>query len=234
MSLYHLNFIWKSAFCQMENTRKNIYEFYNLMFYSGQTNNRIYNKLIIKEDAMKNKKIIVVFAVLLIVVLVGGYFGIKYAKNKAEEKNQSINEEYTPEEEITEEQARQTIISLYFPAKETKELMPEARLIDIKELINNPYEKIMQLLIEGPKSDKEEKVVPDGTKVLKTFMENDCLTLDLSAEFLNFDKTNEKSKEILINCIVNSMTELTEVNQVKILINGNQSDEFKEVYKRVK
>lgn len=183
---------------------------------------------------MKNKKITVIFAILLIVVIVGGYFGIKYAKDKTEEKNQAINDEYTPEEEITEEQARQTIISLYFPSKETKELMPEARLIDIKELINNPYEKIMQLLIEGPKSDKEEKIVPDGTKVLKTFMENDCLTLDLSAEFLNYDKTNEKSKDTLINCIVNSMTELTEVNQIKILINGNQSDEFKEVYKRVK
>lgn len=183
---------------------------------------------------MKSKKIIVIFAVLLIIVLVGGYFGIKYAKNKTDEKKQTIDEEYTPEQEITDEQSRQTIISLYFPAKETKELMPEARLIDIKELINNPYEKIMLLLIEGPKSDKGEKVVPDGTKVLKTYMENDCLTLDLSEEFLNYDKADEKSKNNLVNCIVNTMTELTEVNQVKILINGNESDEFKEVYKRVK
>ena len=31
---------------------------------------------------------------------------------------------------------RQTIVSLYFPSKETKELVPEARLVDIKEIIN--------------------------------------------------------------------------------------------------
>ncbi len=180
---------------------------------------------------MKNKKIVMIFTVLLILILVGGFYGIKIAKSKQEE---TINEEYTPEEEITEEQSRQTIVSLYFVEKETKELMPEARLIDIKELINNPYEKIMILLMEGPKNEKGEKFIPDGTKVLKTYMEDDCLTLDLSSEFLNYDKTNEKTKDNIVKCIVNTMTELTEVNSLKILIDGNQNDEFNEVYTRRK
>ena len=52
---------------------------------------------------------------------------------------------------------RQTIVSLYFPSKETKELVPEARLVDIKEIINDPCDKLVNLLIEGPKSEKEEK-----------------------------------------------------------------------------
>lgn len=180
---------------------------------------------------MKNKKIVMIFTVLLILILVGGFYGIKIAKSKQEE---TINEEYTPEEEITEEQSRQTIVSLYFVEKETKELMPEARLIDIKELINNPYEKIMILLMEGPKNEKGEKFIPDGTKVLKTYMEDDCLILDLSSEFLNYDKTNEKTKDNIVKCIVNTMTELTEVNSLKILIDGNQNDEFNEVYTRRK
>ena len=68
-------------------------------------------------------------------------------------------EEYTPQEEITDEQARQTIVSLYFPLKETNELNPEARLIDIREIINNPYEKLVNLLIEGPKNDKNKKSI---------------------------------------------------------------------------
>ena len=181
---------------------------------------------------MKNKKIIVIFVIIFVIVILGGYFAIKYLKSNKE----NINEvhEYIPEEEITDNQLRQTIVSLYFPTKEDKELVPEARLVDIKEIINNPYEKLINLLIEGPKNEKEEKIIPEGTKVLKIYMEDDCVVLDFSEEFLNYNKNDENTKNNLINSIVNTMTELTEVNKVKILINGNQNQEFNEIYTRKK
>lgn len=177
---------------------------------------------------MKNKKIVIIFTVILILILLGGYFAIKYAKQKQEKENKV--DEYTPQEEISEEQLRQTIVSLYFPSKETKELIPEARLVDIKEIINDPYDKLVVLLIEGPKSEKEESVISKETKLLKSYMEDDCVTLDFSQEFLNYDKTNEKTKENMVNSIVNTLTQLTEVNKVKILIEGNQNNEFNETY----
>ena len=93
---------------------------------------------------MKNKKIVLIFIVLLCFVLIGGFFAIKYFKDKQESDK---IQEYTPQEEITEEQYRQTIVSLYFENTETKELMPEARMMDIKELIDNPYEKLINLLM---------------------------------------------------------------------------------------
>ncbi|MCI8470612.1 MAG: GerMN domain-containing protein [Clostridia bacterium] len=178
---------------------------------------------------MKNKKIGLIFLVLLIIILIGGYFGIRYVKNK--EKETTV-EEYIPEEEITEEQARQTIVSLYFPNRETNEINPEARLIDIKEIINNAHEKLIELLIEGPKNDKNKKIIPEGTRINKTYLEEDCVVLDFSSEFLNYNKEDEKEKTNLINCMVNTLTELTEINKVKILIDGNESEEFKEVYSR--
>lgn len=178
---------------------------------------------------MKNKKIGLIFFIILIIILVGGYFGIRYVKNKEET---TTVEEYIPQEEITEDQVRQTIVSLYFPSKETNELNPEARLIDIKEIINNPYEKLINLLIEGPKNEKNKKIIPENTKLNKNYLEDDCVVLDFSAEFLNYSKEDENEKINLINSIVNTLTELTEVNQVKILIDGNENDEFKEVYTR--
>lgn len=177
---------------------------------------------------MKNKKIVIIFILLLIIVLIGGYFGIKYAKEKQAKK--TTIEEYTPEEEISEDQLRQTIVSLYFLSKETKEVVPEARLVDIKEIINDPCDKLVALLIEGPKNEKQERIIPENTKLIKSYMEGDCVTLDLSEEFLNYDKTDEKAKEKLINSMVRTLTQLTEVNQVKILINGNENDEFNEIY----
>lgn len=177
---------------------------------------------------MKNKKITIIFTSLLIVILVGGLFAIKYVKNKKTDKE--VIEEYTPQEEISDEQLRQTIVSLYFQSKETKELIPEARLVDIKEIINDPCDKLVELLIEGPKSDKEEKIIPENTKLNKSYMDDDCVVLDFTEDFLNYNKEDKNIKDNLINSLVNTLTQLTEVNKVKILINGNEKEEFNEVY----
>lgn len=105
-------------------------------------------------------------------------------------------------------------------------------MIDIKEMLNKPYEKLINLLIEGPKNEKQEKVIPENTKLLKASIAGDCVTLDFSVEFLNYDKNNKQAKENLVNSIVNTLTELTEINKVKFLIDGKENAEFKEEYTR--
>ena len=178
---------------------------------------------------MKNKKIVLIFIVLLCFVLIGGFFAIKYFKDKQESDQ---IQEYTPQEEITEEQYRQTIVSLYFENTETKELMPEARMMDIKELIDNPYEKLINMLMEKPKNEKLNKLIPENTKILNINKEGDTLIIDFSSEFLNYDKSSDSGKSNLIYSIVNTMTELTEINHVRFLIDGTENSEFSDVYVR--
>ncbi|MCI8641323.1 MAG: GerMN domain-containing protein [Clostridia bacterium] len=172
---------------------------------------------------MKNKKVITSFIILVVIILLVGFFAIKYVKNK---KQEEIQEEYIPEEEISEEQLRETIVSLYFPDKETDSLKPEARMVNVKELIQSPYNILIELLIAGPKNEKLKSVFPENTKLLNSSIEGDCLTLDFSSEILNYNKENVKTKENLSTSIKNTMTELTEVNKVKILINGQPNEEF--------
>lgn len=205
---------------------KNNYNFGCFKFNSFSTE---YEPLERNDEKMKNKKIIILFSVLFIILVVGGYFIIQHMKN---EKTNETTQEYTPQEEISEEQSRQTIVTLYFQNKETKELMPEARMVDIKEMVNTPYDKLINLLIEGPKNEKQERIVPENTKLLGTKIDGECITVDFSAEFLNYDKTNEKSKDNLINSIVNTLTELTEINKVKFLVDGTENTEFNETYTR--
>lgn len=178
---------------------------------------------------MKNKKIILLFLILLIIIFVVGFFAIKFVKNK---KEREIQNEYIPEEEISDEQLRETIVSLYFPDKETNMLKPEARLVNVKELIQSPYKVLIELLINGPKNDKLKVIIPENTKLLNSSLEGECLTLDFSSELLNYSNNDSKEKENLINSIVNTVTELNEVNKVKILINGQTNDEFKNKYVR--
>ncbi|MBR3255620.1 MAG: GerMN domain-containing protein [Clostridia bacterium] len=179
---------------------------------------------------MDKNKLRIIVGVVLIAIVVAGFFGIKWAQNNSQEA--SIGEEYIPQEEITEDQERMATVNLYFPNTEKNKLEIETKLVDIREMMNIPYEKIINLLMEGPKKDNLENVIPKNTKVLKSYMDKDCLVLDLSKDFLNYDMEKENAKENLINSIVYSLTELTEVNSVKFLIEGNENEQFNEVYTR--
>ena len=167
-----------------------------------------------------NKKIIIV--IILVLLLIGGWIFF----NQGQEEQ--VISEYKPEEEISDEQLRQTIVSLYFQNKSTGELVPEGRLIDVKLLLNEPYTTLMQLLIEGPKNEQLEKLIPDGTVINKVELKNDILYIDLSKEFIENHKGGEELESNTIYSIVNTMTQLTEVNGVKILIDGEMDKAFKD------
>ena len=178
---------------------------------------------------MKNNKTFLLFFIIIILIILGGYYCIKHLNNNKNETQ--IGSEYTPQEEINEQQLRQTIVSLYFINPETGKITPEARMIDVADLAHEPYKKLIDLLIEGPKSEKLKKLIPDNVKVNKAEINGDCVTLDLSEEFLNYG--DDVTKNNIINSIVNTLTELTEVNSVKILINGQMNDSINDVYVRL-
>lgn len=164
--------------------------------------------------------IIAISIILIIAIIVSVYI---FMKNK--DKENEIKE-YTPQEEITDEQMRQTIVSLYF--KNDNGLMPEARLVDVKELINNPYEKILSMLLEGPKNENLQKIIPEGTKINKIEKDGENLLIDFSEEFISNIQEGEENEKLTIRAIVKTVTELTEINGIKIKINGEENKEFKD------
>lgn len=169
----------------------------------------------------KKRVLIVGIAIALIVAIIAGvYF---FIKNKEEENEIT---EYIPEQEISEEQLRQTIVSLYF--KNENALMPEARLVDVKELIDNPYEKIINMLLEGPKNENLQKTIPDGTKLNKVERQGEILIIDFSEEFISNHSGGEQEEKLTLQSIVKTVTELTEINGIKIKINGEENKEFKD------
>lgn len=173
---------------------------------------------------MKNKKIIMYVGIILIVLtlLFVGYLIYNNVKNK----NEEIIYEYTPEEEITGEQLRQTVITLYFLNPDTYTISPEARQIDAKQLLDNPYEILINLLIEGPKNEKLLKLIPENTKLNSAKIENNILYIDFSEEFIKEQNLGKQQEELILQSIVNTVTELTEINKVAILINGETDKGF--------
>jgi len=174
--------------------------------------------------AMNKRKILFIFVLIILIVIIGILLYMKFSK-----KEENVIKEITPLEEVTEEQERETIISLYFTNPETKTLAPEARKIDAKELIENPYKKLIELLIEGAKSDKLVSSIPEGTKVNNAVLKNGVVELDLSKEFVENQKGDKTAAELSIYAIVNTLSELNEVNAIKILINGDGNKKFNNI-----
>jgi len=160
------------------------------------------------------KKIIFIIIILAALIALGFYLKQFISFNENKEPMQ----EYTPQEEISDEQFRKTFVSLMFKDKQTGELKEENRLIDAKELLINPYNVLIQKLINGPSSENLESIIPVGTKINKVELKGDVLEVDFSSE-LTKDISKEQ-KEQIIASITDTVVKLNEVNSVKITVNG--------------
>lgn len=168
--------------------------------------------------------------ILLIIIICIAILAI--ATTNIEKNANSIgSNDYTPEEEISDNQLRQTTIILYFIDSATNSLKSEGRIIDSSQLLENPYKLIVQSLIDGPKSDSLQSAFPENTKILNATISQNCVTLNFSEELLNFQ--NEEQKYNIINSILNSLSQLTEVNSIKIQINGETNSSLNEIYSAI-
>ena len=163
---------------------------------------------------MKNKKRVIIIVIILCVLILG-LVCIFSIRGKKEEIIEIL-----PQEEISDEQLRKTMVSLYYENKETKKLMPEARLVDVKLLINEPYKMLLELLMEEPKNTSLKTVIPDNVTINKIELNSDVLCIDFSKEFIENHQGGLENEKNTIYSIVNTLTELTEVNGIKIMIDN--------------
>lgn len=167
---------------------------------------------------MKKKIIIPILFIIVIIILI-----ICSVSTEVENNVENIVE-IEPEEEITDDVVRQTKVNLYFLDNTSGILTKEERTIDSKELIDNPYKVVLDLLLAGPNTEGLISAIPEGTKINSINYEKGIIEIDLSEEFLNSSGTNA------IYSIVNTLTEFTEVNGVKIKINGEVREELKDTF----
>jgi len=158
--------------------------------------------------------------ILFLICAIGG--GIWYYVSTKEKPI----EEYVPQEEITEEQLRQSMVTLYFYNTETQEIANQSKLIDVKRLLENPYKELVALLMEAPKNEKLVSVIPEGTILHKAELKDGIVVVDFSKEWI---ENHEADKEkMMIQALVKTLTQLTEVNGVKITIDGEENQTFSE------
>lgn len=177
---------------------------------------------------MKNKKIFFLpFGLLVLVAIIFCvFFLIRHSSKNTTLQNEIM--EYTPQEELSDEEIRKTIISLYFKHTESNSLIAEAKCIDVKDLYSDPYTYLINLLIAGPESEKLESAIPEGTKINSCTLNGNIVCVDLSKEFIENAPAGIDEESMIVYSIVNTLTELNEVSGVKILINGEENQAFKD------
>lgn len=177
---------------------------------------------------MKNKKLLfyIAIAFILILIIIALIFILKPDNSIENSTNDFL--EYTPAQELSDDEIRKTIISLYFKNIETNSLVAEAKCVDVKELYKEPYSYLINILITGPENEKLESAIPEGTKVNSCTLKGNTLYVDLSKEFIDNAPSGIEEESMVVYSIVNTLTELNEVSEVKFLINGEENLQFKD------
>lgn len=163
---------------------------------------------------MKNKKIFMFLIIILLIIFILAIGLVLNNKNK----NKEITD-YTPEQEISDEQFRMTNIKLYFFNIKTNQIEEEIRQIDSKELLDKPEEKIIKLLLQGSKKENLTNTLPENTNLMKLNNNNGVLEITFSQEIENMETEKRKILEELFS---KTLLQLNEINEVKIITEKEQ------------
>lgn len=153
----------------------------------------------------------IILIIVIIICIIAVFIGM----------NTSIETEYIPESEIEEVELRKTIITLYFKDKVSGNIAEETRLIDSKTLLEEAHTELIKLLMIGPENENFEKILPEGISIIECNYQNNCVIINFSKELKNAN-LKEIDKENIKTSIYNTLTQLKEVDDIKILVEGEE------------
>jgi len=122
-------------------------------------------------------------------------------------------------------------VCLYFGDEQKNKLVKEIRYLDIDEAkkgVSTLASAIVKELISGPRAKGLTNVIPEGVALrAPVTVEGRVATVDLTREFIDNHPGGKTMEELSVYSIVNALTELKEIERVKIIINGKQAKNFK-------
>lgn len=124
-----------------------------------------------------------------------------------------------------------TPIRLYFANKDNTKLKLEIRYIDsteAKKSTSNLASAIVSELIKGPSDEKSfNRTIPAEAKLrTPVSISNKVATVDMSKEFKTKHPGGKDAEKMTIYSIVNSLTELEDIQKVKFTIDGKLQKEY--------
>lgn len=110
-------------------------------------------------------------------------------------------------------------VKLYYGADNNEKMVTEQRQVSYTKGTDK-YKAILEELLKGPQNKNYRANIPAGTTVYGTIKQGNRLIVDLS---VNFNRFSGSMAEIIgVGSVVNTMTQFKEIQQVKILVDGEE------------
>lgn len=137
-------------------------------------------------------------------ILVGSMSGESFIEDYGEETDSLIK----------------TTLTLYFASANGQSLVKKN--VDVYYNNNIARERlVIENLIKGMDDDDAKSPIPAGTKLLNVTVTDGVCYVNFDSTFLNVD--SGMSADVVVYSIVNSLTELDNINKVQLLVNGASS-----------
>ncbi len=138
----------------------------------------------------------------------GSYVGIMNKESFVENPGKQINS------------SAKTTLTLYFASADGTYLVKETRTVHYSSNISMD-KLVMEQLMEGPKENGLLGTIPAGTSIITISTVDGVCYVNLDSAFQN--QNNEITEQVVLYSIVNSLTELSDVDKVQLSINGSSS-----------
>lgn len=113
-----------------------------------------------------------------------------------------------------------TTLTLYFASADGQSLVK--KYVDVYYNNNIARERlVIENLIKGIDEQDAKSPIPSGTKLLNITVTDGVCYVNFDSTFLNVD--SGMSADVVVYSIVNSLTELDNINKVQLLVNGASS-----------
>ncbi|AUG58752.1 GerMN domain-containing protein [Acetivibrio saccincola] len=177
------------------------------------------------------KQLCIIFLCIMIITFIAGMAGCSPKRGNPEDEDLSPASSISLSEEEARQISDKVPINLYFANEDYTKLKLEIRYITISEAkksVNHLAEIIVNELIKGPKVKELRSAIPPETKLnSKIEIDGDVAIVDFNSEFRDKHPEDKAKEKMTIYSIVNSLTELKEIDKVQFLIEGEKVKEFK-------
>lgn len=121
------------------------------------------------------------------------------------------------------------VVTLYFASKEDTVLVP----VDVEMTVNSNEQfeqSVLNLLIKGPDDENLFGTIPEGTQVKSVYTNEGVCYVDFNEAFATNHLGGSTGEMLTIYSIVNTLTNLPNINKVQFLIEGEIREEYKGHY----
>lgn len=178
------------------------------------------------------KKNILIVILVIVILLISGCM-----KTTDKAMQQLLEDEVSPVSSIvlTEDDARRLNeklpVTLYFSNQDGTGLINEIHYLSMNDAMQGTEQLaalLVKELVNGPSNSELMATIPEGAALRSPVkVENRMATVDMTKEFVDNHPGGKEAEEMTIFSVVNTLTELKDIETVKFIINGKEQKEFK-------